>query len=247
MFSGTGVARREFEDVGLVSRGSCIGVANVSIVLRSTQIVSTLDIVSPAVGTNLGACPDGVMGENLVGGRCLEISCAVKDSLDDNVGVGCDSEPVAIPILVGFSKRGIAGDDASDMRAVTVLVGRVGQFAVIKKCIDPPRQIGMHGFGCAGMQTGVSDRNRHACAVKSKLMSNRAGASAVVVSGHDFGGDFVEEPWLGGVFNPEDGLRICQAIQLVGSDSALKDPPEARGNVLFHAEKRSLGQPEVLR
>ena len=72
--------------------------------------------------------------------------------------------------FVRFARGRVTGNDASHVRAVTVLICRIGQRTIVEKLVHPPRQIGMHRRRVTVVQPGVRHGHGDAGAIEPELL-----------------------------------------------------------------------------
>src|SRR5262249_42900394 len=136
------------------------------------------------------------------------------------------TEPIERPVLVFFSSRAIARDDAGDMRPVAVLVGGIGQAAIMKKRWCAPEQIRVHRTGVAIIQNAIGDSQLYPSASVSEPL--RVKGIGPTIAGHYLGGDFINELKVRSRFDPKHGVGARQAIDLVRVDAPAKNRAESQ-------------------
>src|SRR5581483_6305305 len=108
---------------------------------RRANIILALGIVAPTIRANDRTRLGGVPRELLIARRREVISRAVKNPLRDDARSRRDSQPIELPIGIGFSRGAISGNDAGNVGPVAVLVRGIRQPSISKKRRRPPEQI----------------------------------------------------------------------------------------------------------
>src|SRR5829696_974155 len=104
-----GVTGGEFQDVLLVAESEAIGIADQFIKLHRAQIIATLGIVAPTVGTDDGPGAGGIASQFFEARRRLRVSDVIKDPLGNDAGTGSNSQAVQCAVLIGFTDGPVAG------------------------------------------------------------------------------------------------------------------------------------------
>ena len=148
---GAGVARAEFQHVGLFSGHVGIGVAHERVELGGVQIIFAAHVVAPRVRADISAVANRVLRERGVARRREITAGPVEDALDHEVRAGGHAQAPELAVVVFFTGGRVARHDARDMRAVTVLVARVGKTAPGGHGVHAARHVGMQIVDVAGI------------------------------------------------------------------------------------------------
>ena len=148
----SGVAGAEFEHVSLFARNVGIGVPHEAVEFRRAEIVLPSHVVTPGVGSHVGATTNRVLHELGVGRRGPESTGTVEDAFHHQVRSWRHAETPERAVVIHFLGAGVARHDACHVGAVAVLIACVGKAIVGEERIDATRHIRMHVGNITGIE-----------------------------------------------------------------------------------------------
>ena len=210
LLARTRIAGTEFEDVRLFSRGPGIGVPHQGVEFCGAQVVASLSVVTPGVGSDVGATAHGIPCQRLVTGWSEVVAGSVENTLGHQMSPGGHTQSPEVTVVILGPDGAAAGHDACAVCAVTVLVGSVFKAAVGKEGVHSALQVAVHRLGLARVQAGIGDGHCDPAPIEAQLLDLSRLSRSPVVAHQDFRGDFVHQLHATGWFHPQHGLRSSQ-------------------------------------
>ena len=210
LLARTRIAGAEFEDVRLFSRGPGIGVPHQGVKFCGAQVVASLSVVTPGVGSDVGATAHRVPCQRLVTGWSEVVAGSIEQALGHQMSPGGHTQSPEVTVVVLGSDGPAAGHDARAVGSVTVLVGGVFKAAVGKEGVDPALQVAVHRLGLARVQAGIGDGHCDPAPIETEALDFGLLSRSPVVAHQDFRGDLIDQFHATGRFHPQHGLRSGQ-------------------------------------
>jgi hypothetical protein len=236
--SRSGIARGELDDVRLIAWRARIRIAHERVKFRGAQIVASLRIFAPTVRGDVRAGRNRVARQFLEAAGRLIAAEAIENALRNDVRAGGNTESVDVSQLIGFAKCAVPRDDARAMRAVAVLVRRIGQLAIIEEGGHAPREVRVHSRSVAGVQPAVGHRDGHVRAGVTKIMDVARAFAAK--TGDDVGRNLVEQLHLRGWLDPKYAVGLRELLELPGREPPAQDCSESAARLLLEFSKCAL-------